>query len=189
MKTPLGIHAEKINLNSVTEVLKYWNKNKKNASFGKLGENRIDPLSKKSIDLSIHPSYFPKKLPKYFNDLVKVTYNYQRKYREVLNEDNRWGIVESVNIQLYNPGDGFFRPHHEREVHTYTRLLVFMTYLTDNPDGGTYFKYQDFYCPAIKGLTLIWPADFTFTHNGVVDFNNKKQIITGWFNFIINAKK
>jgi len=61
--------------------------------------------------------------------------------------------------------------------------LVFLTYLTDNPDGGTYFKYQDIYCPAIKGLTLIWPADFTFTHCGVVDYNLPKHIITGWFSY------
>jgi hypothetical protein len=188
MKTPLGIHAEKISSGAVSEVLKYWNKNKKFSSAGKSGDNQVNPFVKKSTDLSIHPSFFSKKLNKYFNDLVKVSFNYQMKYPEVKNDLNKWAIIEPVNIQLYKPGDGFYFPHYEREQHRYTRLLVFMTYLTDNLDGGTYFKYQDFYCPAIKGLTLIWPADFTFTHNGVTDFNNEKQIITGWFNYIINNK-
>ena len=108
MKTPLGIHAEKINSDSITEVIKYWNKNKKFASAGVVGKNEINPYVKKSIDISVHPSYFSKKLPKYFNDLVKVSFNYQKKYTEVANDLNKWAILESVNIQLYNPGDGFF---------------------------------------------------------------------------------
>jgi len=58
-----------------------------------------------------------------------------------------------------------------------------MTYLTDSK--GTYFKYQDYYQEGKKGLTLIWPADWTFTHQGVIDFNGTKQIITGWFNWIL----
>ena len=36
-----------------------------------------------------------------------------------------------------------------------------MTYLNDVPDGGTHFKYQELTAPAKKGLTLIWPTDFT----------------------------
>jgi hypothetical protein len=43
MKTPLGIHAEKINFNSVNEVLKYWGKNKKYSSEGKVGKSQVNP--------------------------------------------------------------------------------------------------------------------------------------------------
>jgi hypothetical protein len=34
-----------------------------------------------------------------------------------------------------------------------------------------------------KGLTLIWPADWTFTHRGVPSPTQEKIITTGWFNF------
>ena len=51
---------------------------------------------------------------------------------------------------------------------TLHRVLAWMTYLNDVPDGGTEFKYQDIIAPAKKGLTLIWPPDFTHTHRGVI---------------------
>ena len=43
-----------------------------------------------------------------------------------------------------------------------------MTYLNDVPDGGTHFKYQDLTAPAEKGLTLMWPTDFSHTHKGQI---------------------
>ena len=55
-----------------------------------------------------------------------------------------------------------------------------MTYLTDNPDGGTQFLYQDLNIPAERGKTLIWPAEWTFTHKSRVDPEREKMIITGW---------
>jgi len=35
-----------------------------------------------------------------------------------------------------------------------------------------------------KGLTAIWPTDFTHTHRGVVSPTQRKTIATGWFNFL-----
>jgi hypothetical protein len=35
-----------------------------------------------------------------------------------------------------------------------------------------------------KGLTVIWPADWTFTHRGIVSPTQDKWIVTGWFNFL-----
>ena len=58
-----------------------------------------------------------------------------------------------------------------------------MTYLNDIDEGGTVFKYQKITTPSIKGLTLIWPTDYTHTHRGQVS-KETKYIITGWFNYI-----
>ena len=64
------------------------------------------------------------------------------------------------------------------------RCMAFMTYLNDVSDGGgTDFKYQNITAPAKKGLTLIWPSDWTHTHKGVVSKTHEKYIVTGWFNF------
>jgi hypothetical protein len=63
------------------------------------------------------------------------------------------------------------------------RVLVFMTYLNDVKDGGTHFKYQKVTTPAIKGLTIIWPPDWTHTHKGQIS-DDKKIIATGWFRLI-----
>ena len=65
------------------------------------------------------------------------------------------------------------------------RHLAFMTYLNDVQDeGGTEFYYQRLKSPARKGLTLIWPVDWTHLHRGVVSPTEEKYIITGWFSFL-----
>ena len=52
------------------------------------------------------------------------------------------------------------------------------------PEGGTHFKYQKLTTPAKKGLTLIWPTDFTHVHSGQITKEHEKYIITGWFGFL-----
>ena len=183
MKSPLFLHSETISSKAVDEVVKYYKKRKKRIKEGTCGEGLVQADVKESRDLSFSPDELYDDLPLYSNDLIKVTNTYKFKYPELEQATNRWGIVEPINIQQYKPGQGFYKPHFERENHTFTRLLVFMTYLTDS--NGTYFKYQDYYQEGKKGLTLIWPADWTFTHQGVIDFNGTKQIITGWFNWIL----
>ena len=58
-----------------------------------------------------------------------------------------------------------------------------MTYLNDVGKSGTEFLYQNIKVPAKKGLTLIWPTDWTHTHRGIISKNKEKTIVTGWFNF------
>ena len=66
-----------------------------------------------------------------------------------------------------------------------SRRLVFMTYLNDIEEGGgTEFYYQKIITPAKKGLTLLWPTDWTHTHRGQVSDTEEKYIITGWFNYV-----
>ena len=61
-----------------------------------------------------------------------------------------------------------------------------LSYLNNNPDGCTYFKYQQIKTPAEKGLTLIWPSDFTHTHKGEISNKEEKYIITGWLGFALS---
>ena len=59
-----------------------------------------------------------------------------------------------------------------------------MTYLNDVNDGGaTYFSHYDLEVKPIKGLTLIWPAEWTHAHRGNVLKTGLKYIITGWLHF------
>lgn len=60
-----------------------------------------------------------------------------------------------------------------------------MLYLNNVPDGGTEFKYQNIILKAKKGDLVIWPAEFTHLHKGVISKTKEKYIATGWFN--INA--
>ena len=97
-----------------------------------------------------------------------------------------WRVDESYNIQWYGKGEGFKKWHCERMVEDplfLQRGLVFMTYLNDVDDGGTEFYYQNCEVKARKGLTLIWPADWTHTHRGVISHTKEKYIVTGWIKF------
>ena len=65
------------------------------------------------------------------------------------------------------------------------RHLVFMTYLNDVNNGGeTEFLNQRIKFKPQKGLTLVWPADWTHSHRGLVSLTETKYITTGWLNFI-----
>jgi len=99
-----------------------------------------------------------------------------------------WSLISRTNIQRYPPSGGYKTFHTERTgagEPEGSRHLVFMTYLNDVTDqGGTEFIHQNITIQPVKGLTLIWPADWTFTHRGVPSPTQEKTIATGWFNFL-----
>ena len=110
--------------------------------------------------------------------------------REYEHKYNRAGLIaeynitEGINLQKYEPGEGYKNWHCERNgLKDQTRCLVFMTYLNDVEDGGTEFMYQKITSPAKKGLTMIWPSDWTHTHRGQISQTHKKYILTGWLNY------
>ena len=98
-----------------------------------------------------------------------------------------FNIVEPINIQYYKPYEGYRAIHCERtgyNLRTTSRHLAFQTYLNTVDDGGeTEFVYQQYKCKAVKGKTLIWPADWTHSHRGIVSSTESKYIITGWCSF------
>lgn len=156
-------------------------------SYDVAGNKRVDKSYKESTDCPIFPAHHQDApVARYFGELRKAVGKYIEKYPHASAYGN-WGITDVVNIQHYPPGGGFKAYHAERVNASHpatTRHLVFMTYLNDVTDqGGTEFFYQQVTSPARKGLTLIWPADWTHTHRGVVSPTQDKYIITGWFNY------
>ena len=119
-------------------------------------------------------------LENYLRALMECIDQYIRVYPQVGHIDCQ--VAPLFNIQKYKPKEGYHVWHFERGVQRENRerFLVWMTYLSDNPDGGTEWLYQDKYVAAKKGKTVIWPAEWTHTHRGVVDENLEKTIITGW---------
>jgi hypothetical protein len=103
------------------------------------------------------------------------------------NKGDPWQVLDGVNLQYYPPGGGFHAWHTERmscNDPMSSRHLVFMTYLNDVTDGGeTEFLHQGIKIKPEKGLTIIWPTDWTFTHRGVVSTTQEKWIVTGWYNY------
>jgi len=148
-----------------------------------LGET--DKNIKDSIDISFSGSENIPILIDYLKELQKCILLYQKKFEDVLLLD-KFGIThEGYNIQYYKAGGGFKTWHNERNILKHChRILVFMTYLNDVKDGGTFFKYQKLKVPAKKGLTLIWPSDWTHTHKGEISKTKEKFIVTGALGFL-----
>ena len=60
-----------------------------------------------------------------------------------------------------------------------------MTYLNDVTDAGeTEFYYQKIKVKPEKGLTLIWPSEWPWTHRGLTSKTQIKYIATGWFCYV-----
>ena len=155
--------------------------------LGKTGNGQVDPEKKDSIDVDLAPTD-PLAL-EYFSHLEKAAKQYIDAY-PYCNFYYPWGVSETSHVQYYKPGGGYKQWHTERfsaDAPFSQRHLVWMTYLNDITDaGGTEFAHQGVVIEPRKGLTVIWPADWTYTHRGVVSPTQEKYIITGWFSYFNN---
>lgn len=152
-----------------------------------IGANRvIVPEIKISTEVAVENDEEPE-IKAYLLELQKCINLYVEDFK-FSNAYCNFKLVEFFNIQMYNPNEGFFAWHTERGSAvppTSNRHLVFMTYLNDVTDGGeTEFYYQKIKVQPQKGLTLIWPADWTYTHRGIASPTQTKYIITGWLSYV-----
>ena len=176
-----------ISENLCDDIINYFEFNKVNAIPGEIYRAEdgsvVDKDVKASFDFPVSANSLHYPISNYRVELQMCLDSYLKKY-PFANELNCFSIKEQYNIQKYPINGGFKTWHFERPSASKAhRLLVFMTYLNDVEDGGTEFYHQKFTCPAKKGLTLIWPADWTHTHRGLVSQTKEKYIITGWYSF------
>ena len=152
---------------------------------GLSSSGQVNTKQKESLDKSISHVTKDPRLVSYFDALSEVIKLYTEKYIWC-DITESWSIVENVNIQWYPPNGGFKVFHFERngKLVSMNRHLVFMTYLNDVTDAGeTEFYYQKLKVQPQKGLTLVWPVDWTHTHRGIPSPTQEKIIITGWYSF------
>ena len=166
-------------------VIKHFNNQKK--VKGLSGDNGVNKKVKDSLDVHVLPREIPlyNDLVDYYNELAKCLNEYKKKYLFSYKDKEHFKINDNSNIQMYKPGGGYHAWHCERQtLDSADRHLVFMTYLNDVKQGGeTEFYYQKIKVKPEKGLTLIWSADWTFTHRGNTTIDENKYIITGWDHF------
>ena len=171
------------------DIIEYFKNLPPNKKFeGRIGlsNSHIDYSKKRSIETIFEWNENGNSLSsRYAIELGKCCDQYIKKYPESDNKVGRWGITENVKIQYYTAGGGYTTEHCERNERGNNRHLVFMKYLNDVEDKGeTEFVLQNLKVKAEKGKTLIWPADWTHTHCGVVSPTQEKYIVTGWFSFV-----
>lgn len=150
-----------------------------------INESVVDSKIKDSIDVILNEIEL-KKI--YFNCLQKCLDEYRKLYTWC--DFKSLGVIENTTIQMYQPPNGGFHAwHYERtsiRAPIGFRHLVFMTYLNTVTEGGeTEFLYQNVKIKPERGLTLIWPSEWTHVHRGLKS-TQTKYIITGWISHIVN---
>jgi len=148
----------------------------------------VNAAIKKSTDITVKPRDLTQSSHAVLNEYMQELYACYMDYLE------QWpflaGFMKEVdigdfNIQRYHAGEHFSALHSERtSMSGLHRVLVWMTYLNDVPEGGqTRYDYYDLEVPPQRGKTLIWPAEWTHAHTGNVVPAGTKYIITGWMHF------
>ena len=165
----------------------YHNTKENDKCAGLIGpEGWVNPESKDSIELGLQNTTSNESFKLYLKALMSVGDEYFKKYS--YSRPRKVGFREGHNIQWYPKGGGYKIFHCERKFADPVNLcrhLTYMTYLNEVPgEGGeTEFLYQKLKIKPKKGLTLIWPVDWTHTHRGIPALEDEKMIITGWIHF------
>ena len=171
------------------ELIAYFEKNKSQQKKGETSKG-LNLEVKDSIDITLAPNELNRAgnevFKTYFESLFNCYKDYvaQWPFLKVVAEELHVG---SFNLQRYQSGQHFQKMHTERSsLSNLHRLFAWMTYLNDvdSDDGGTtVFSHYGMEIQPKKGLTLIWPAEWTHAHKGSVLRKNSKYIITGWMHF------
>jgi len=169
------------------DIITYCEKNKLKQKQG-LTTRGLNLETKNRKDISLTPQELNLQGNEIFNDYFKILFEFYKDYNK------QWPFLASIvskleiggfNIGKYVPGQHFQKIHTERaSLSSLHRLFAFMTYLNDVEDGGsTYFSHYDLEIKPQKGLTILWPAEWTHAHKGNVINKGSKYIITGWLTF------
>tara|TARA_X000001036_G_C20676310_1_gene804318 strand:- start:2073 stop:2669 length:597 start_codon:yes stop_codon:yes gene_type:complete len=169
------------------EIITYFEQNKHQQFQGTTaGGLNLETKNRQDITLSPKELRLPenKIYLKYFESLFECYKDYNLQWPFLAGIVNHLDIG-NFNIGKYESGQHFKKIHCERSgLSNLHRLFAFMTYLNDVEEGGsTYFNHYDLDIKPKKGLTLIWPSEWTHSHKGNILKSGLKYIITGWLTF------
>ena len=174
------------------ELIAYFESNQNKQKEGSTA-NGLSLEAKNSVDIALSPKEI--KLPgnkvfeEYFQNLFSCYQDYVSQWSFLTNFAEKLE-VGSFNLQRYQSGQHFQSTHTERtSLDTLHRLFAWMTYLNDvyaAEGGSTFFSHYDIEVQPKKGLTLIWPAEWTHAHKGNLLNADSKYIITGWMHLPVN---
>jgi prolyl 4-hydroxylase len=171
------IRIYKVNKKICDNLINYHKLNTEYKAKGMVNPNGLDINIKESIDVNFYNQSNDKHIIEFFKTLSFCMDKYLNEFSLKMHIH-----TDMLNLIQYYPVNGGFKVFHFENGHMTTkdRKLVYMLYLNDVPDGGTEFKYQNIILEAKKGNLVIWPAEFTHMHKGVISKTKEKYIATGW---------
>ena len=186
MSSPSFIETYFLDKKLCDDLIKYHKENtlyKTQGHFGKGKEIVLDESIKESVDVTFHNDTNHKTIREFFKQLSPCVQQYVNRY----SINNKTVTEYKNNISMFPPLGGFKLSHYERgSLGTSKRQLVYMLYLNTVTDGGgTEFIHQNIITKAEKGKLVLWPADFTHLHRGIVSPTEIKYIATGWLEMVL----
>ena len=169
------------------ELITYFDENIGKQKTGITSEG-INRDVKDRVDIRIAPNELNLPGNELFNTYIDNLFTCYKDYLTqwpFLGEIGEKLEIGTFNFGRYEKGQHFQQLHTERSnLKTLHRVLAWMTYLNDVDEGGeTYFSHYDINIQPRKGLTIIWPAEWTHAHRGNVLLGESKYMLTGWMNF------
>jgi len=155
-----------------------------------------NPEIKKSTDISFNPAFETHPIwGPILNPVITAVAKGMADY-----ERYNWMAMDCLaaiqmnpifNMQRFYPGEAYHQMHCERGSTQFPyRTHAWMIYLNDIKEGGqTEFPLQNLLEIPELGKLLIWPADFTHIHRGLVAPNETKYLLTGWLSFVDDTKE
>ena len=171
-------------------LIAYFEANKQQHKKG-ITADGVNLDAKNSIDIMVSPNELlspgNEVFKTYFESLFSCYQDYAASWPFLEIFESEELHIGKFNIQRYERGQHFQRIHTERSsLGNLHRVFAWMTYLNDvdSEDGGaTVFSHYGLEVQPQRGLTLIWPAEWTHAHKGNVLRQNSKYIMTGWMHF------
>ena len=183
--SPNFIGSWEMNYSICDQIIDYFENHQEKQTRGSTTAGITKLETKNRLDISISPNELNLQGNEIFNEYFQLLFEFYKDYNK------EWPFLSSIishleigkfNIGRYQAGQHFQKIHTERtNLSSLHRFLAFMTYLNDVEDGGsTYFTHYDLDIKPKKGLTIIWPAEWTHAHKGNIINSGSKYIVTGW---------
>jgi len=178
-----------INDSSLEKIVEYFNLSHENQKPGRVINGSIDKTKKDCMELLVKPKEIDEKKLNFFIDYLKELRICYKDYIE------QWGYIENNSEQIYIGSikiEKFLMSGHSKEyncdrsdINSSHKSLSWITFLNNVEKGEGEMKFKNFDYPIQprKGLTLIWPSDWTHAYNQEVVKTQDKFIISGNIQF------
>lgn len=96
--------------------------------------------------------------------------------------------MEPISLLEYLAGDGFYKAHHDYGP-TSPRNISAVLYLNDVEEGGdTYFDQFDYSVEPKAGRLVLFPSNYTYSHEARPPISGNKYILVTWFGLPVSPE-
>lgn len=170
---------------SFTEIINYFNDNHEKHEASKLDTGLLDKSKRDSIELTITPKEIEQNNLTFFKNYIleirECFMNYEKEW-DYLSKSMEKSYISKFHVEKFLIGGHHIDYHFDRiNISSSHKALSWITFLNNNDanEGSLEFKHFDCSIKPEKGLTLIFPSDWTHVHRQNILKTKEKFTIKG----------